>query len=454
MDRPFHNRFYEFYTYRDYCDAIPPALRNLPVYLTEANGNGPWQAVGLIPAMLQEIDSWNHSKLPKIHSVIFYRYSTADEDARFAMSTKPAVMAEYQRAVQRGYESPADSILPELPYPPEFPELPELPMPPISIEWDHRLTVRGCTLQPALLVGDDQLYERLRIGRWFDQDEAQGRINIYVRLLDDAGNLAIGVPVTQFWPGGSDTKPTERKRDPWLASMGLGDSYSLDFPMNVVAPAYGIRIDSGNFGDIIDGCGLGSIEQPDYKIHTAYFFEWQLSSEGSGPGTGEPGPLPPILPPWQPEIGRLIWPVPGSITQHFGEGDAQFGQRAHNGIDIACAEGTRVEAICAGEVMYTGSDASYGLYCRVYHPSIHSHSFYAHMVQVDVEAGWLVKQGERLGASGNTGNSTGPHLHFELRAGNKDAYYQGVTFGYTQGRYNPTDAFVLTGSPLTPGAER
>jgi hypothetical protein len=448
MDAPYQEYHNGFRAYRDFLALVPAIMRALPVYITETDQLEPWADTnsGWVRAAYDEIDQWNKGQGNQgIHCLALYRWENFDQ---WGFCRKNGVIDDFRAALTLDYQAPTTPTLPTPPEPPRPTPEPD----PEPIDWDARLTVRGCKrLYSDWPMGS--LTYVTKIGRWFDRDEAQGRVSVYVRVLDERGQLAIGVPVTWFWSSGSETKLTERKSDPWLESKGLGREYSLDFAMYEVAPSYGIRIDSGNFGDIIDGCGLGSIEQPDYKIHTAYFFEWQLSSEGSGPGTGEPDP-PPILPPLQPGTGHLIWPVPGPITQYFGEGDAQFGQKAHNGIDIACPEGTRVEAICAGEVMYTGSDESYGLYVRVFHPSIHSHSFYAHLVQVDVEAGQIVAQGERLGASGNTGNSTGPHLHFELRAGNKDAYYQGVTFGYTQGRYNPTDAFVLTGSPLTPGAER
>jgi hypothetical protein len=442
-----HGWHWHFRVYQDQLKAMPAILYGLPVYISETDQDNAWADTnsGWVQEAYAEIDRWNETNLPAIHALCLFRSQLHD---KWSFAHKNGVKADFRAAVERGYTVPIVDP-PPTPTPPQPTPEPPTPLPepeppmPTPIDWDPRLTVRGCTLQHALMPSD--IAPLVKIGRWFNKEEAQGRVNIYVRLLDEDGLLAVGVPVTQFWSSGSETKLTEVKRDPWLASKGLGDGYSLDFAMYEVAPSYGIKIEGDYRGDIVSGCGLGSIEQPDYKIHTAYFFEWQLSSEGLTP----PSPLPPLTP----AAGRLVWPAAGPITQNFGEGDAQFGQRGHNGIDIACAEGTPVACIADGVVMYTGNDApGYGNYVRVYHAAIHSHSFYAHLSAIHVEAGQPVKQGDTLGASGSTGNSTGPHVHFELRAGSKDAYYQGVTFGYTQGRYNPTTAYVVTGSPLTPGA--
>ena len=445
MDAPFQNRYYNFRCYQDYCRAIPDTLQHKPVYITEANGNGPWQAVGLMPAMLQEVDTWNRSGISQIHCVIFYRYPRYDS---FFIEGREDVIAEYQGAVARGYESPSHPLLPEPPRPeppqPRPPELvPDDPDEP-PIYWDNRLTIRHCTLQPALMPTD--VAPIVRVGRWFDEDEAGGRTNIFVRLLDEQGNLAVGVPVTQFWSSGSATRPTEIKRDPWLASQGLGAEYSIDFPMYEVAPSYGVRIDGNYRGDVVDGCGLGSIEQPDYKIHVAYFFEWKLSPTGQ---------IPPILPPVLVPGEGLVHPLPGAlITQRFGESPEaykQFGQSAHNGTDLGNRpERTPVRCIADGEVAYIGFDENgYGFYCRVKHPQLAVYSFYAHLaVSASVTIGQRVEAGQTIGLLGTTGNSTAAHLHLEIREMNPDGGYAEGQYGYTQGRVDPETVFHVLGGKL------
>lgn len=100
----------------------------------------------------------------------------------------------------------------------------------------------------------------------------------------------------------------------------------------------------------------------------------------------------------------------------------------HKGIDIAAPSGTPVYSLRSGTVMYTGYDANgYGYYVMVDHGDIIS--LYAHNSAIVVSQGQQVKGGQLLSYSGNTGGSTGPHLHFEVRlAGsgetiNPESYY-------------------------------
>jgi murein DD-endopeptidase MepM/ murein hydrolase activator NlpD len=248
-----------------------------------------------------------------------------------------------------------------------------------------------------------------------------------------------GVPVRWFWSSGDEVKPTEIKSDPFM-----GGQYSLDFAMYHPAPSYGFEIADGLPSDAINGLGLGSIEQPNYNIHTCYFFEIQRMVGGGGTEP-EPGPEPPA------QGGALLWPVDGPITHPFGAPPASFGQVGHGGIDIAVPTGTFVLAVADGEVMYTGWDDDYGNYLRCWHPQLHMHSFYAHLAEVKVSVGLRVQRGQVLALSGNSGNSTGSHLHLEFRGGTRDSYYN-VTYGYNQGRFDPRTIYLVTGAPLAPGA--
>jgi murein DD-endopeptidase MepM/ murein hydrolase activator NlpD len=269
------------------------------------------------------------------------------------------------------------------------------------------------------------------VGRWFDEHEAQGRTNIFVRLLDAEGKLAVGVPVTQFWSSGSATRQTERKADPWLAAQGLGADYSLDWPMYEVAPSYGIRIEGDYRGDVVNGCGLGSIEQPDYKIHTAYFFEWQLSS------AGVTAPIPPT--PIQ--GGDLTHPLPGAvITQHWGQNEAEyarFGLWGHNGTDLGNRPiRTPIRSMAGGIVAYSDFDVAYGHYVRADYRELDCYAMYCHLDEPGAPGGTRLAAGDTVGLLGTSGNSTGVHLHLEIRLQNKDGTYREDT-PMPKGRVDP-----------------
>lgn len=109
--------------------------------------------------------------------------------------------------------------------------------------------------------------------------------------------------------------------------------------------------------------------------------------------------------------GMLGWPVSGPVTSSYG---ARWG-RMHEGIDIAVGEGTPVHAAAAGTVIYAGWMGGYGNLVVVDHGNGLS-TAYAHNSSLAVAVGQSVAAGEVVSYSGNTGNSTGPHVHFEVRA--------------------------------------
>jgi murein DD-endopeptidase MepM/ murein hydrolase activator NlpD len=123
-----------------------------------------------------------------------------------------------------------------------------------------------------------------------------------------------------------------------------------------------------------------------------------------------PGVMPLPAGPVQGASGGWIWPVNGTITSPFG---FRWG-RMHEGIDISVPEGTPVRAAKAGRVILAAYTGGYGNYTCVDHGGGLS-SCYAHQSSYAVSPGDEVAQGEVIGYSGNTGSSTGPHLHFEIR---------------------------------------
>ena len=105
------------------------------------------------------------------------------------------------------------------------------------------------------------------------------------------------------------------------------------------------------------------------------------------------------------------------ITLDYGEKFEPLytDESPHRGIDYGCPEGTEILASNDGTVIYTGTlTVGYGKYVQLLHDGGYS-TFYAHLSAILVREGQAVSIGQVIGLSGNTGNSTGPHLHFEVR---------------------------------------
>lgn len=115
-------------------------------------------------------------------------------------------------------------------------------------------------------------------------------------------------------------------------------------------------------------------------------------------------------------MGELfIYPVLGRKTSGFGyRQDPISGKRAfHHGLDLANKEGTRIIASMDGTVVYRGYSNIYGKYVVIAHARGYK-TWYAHLSSIGVKRGQYVKQGQFIGGMGNTGYSTGPHLHFAI----------------------------------------
>lgn len=109
---------------------------------------------------------------------------------------------------------------------------------------------------------------------------------------------------------------------------------------------------------------------------------------------------------------KCVRPAQGSFTSGFG---ARWGT-SHNGVDIANAIGTPIVAVMDGTVVEAGPASGFGLWVRVQHED-GTITVYGHMNTIDVPQGAKVKAGQQIATIGNRGQSTGPHLHFEVWTG-------------------------------------
>jgi murein DD-endopeptidase MepM/ murein hydrolase activator NlpD len=146
-------------------------------------------------------------------------------------------------------------------------------------------------------------------------------------------------------------------------------------------------------------------EKEEAMEHLAALEAEQARVAGALQGAPAPGPI-------KQGSGQLIWPVNGTFTSPFG---MRWG-RLHAGIDISVPEGTPIRAADSGTVVLMGWVGGYGNYTCVQHTGSMS-TCYAHQSSFATSNGASVSQGQVIGYSGNTGNSTGPHLHFEVRIG-------------------------------------
>jgi murein DD-endopeptidase MepM/ murein hydrolase activator NlpD len=117
--------------------------------------------------------------------------------------------------------------------------------------------------------------------------------------------------------------------------------------------------------------------------------------------------------------GKFAWPISGAVTSGFGYRIHPIlgGRRLHTGIDVAASSGTPIWA-ADGQVVYAGEQPGYG------HVVILRHAgglltLYAHMGKVLVLEGARVRAGDPVAGVGQSGRTTGPHLHFEVREGTR-----------------------------------
>ncbi len=111
----------------------------------------------------------------------------------------------------------------------------------------------------------------------------------------------------------------------------------------------------------------------------------------------------------------LIRPISGQITSRFGA-ISSIRSSSHTGLDIAAPRGTPIKAAASGTVTYSGRKGSYGNLIVITH-SNGVETYYGHCSKLYYQAGTYVEQGQAIAEVGSTGNSTGNHLHLEIRVG-------------------------------------
>jgi murein DD-endopeptidase MepM/ murein hydrolase activator NlpD len=108
------------------------------------------------------------------------------------------------------------------------------------------------------------------------------------------------------------------------------------------------------------------------------------------------------------------WPLSRRAFRTRGLAAGDSTAEAHQGVDLAVPVGSEVRAAGGGAVKATGNDSAYGLFVLLEHPSGYE-SMYGHLSRILVARGETVRAGQVIALSGNTGRSTAPHLHFEIR---------------------------------------
>lgn len=116
-------------------------------------------------------------------------------------------------------------------------------------------------------------------------------------------------------------------------------------------------------------------------------------------------------------IVLAVTPVSGRITSRYGV-SSSIRSGAHTGTDIACSSGTPIKAVASGKVVFSSKNGSYGNLIKIDHGN-GVETWYAHCKTLYAKVGQKVEAGDVIAAVGSTGNSTGPHLHLEIRLNGK-----------------------------------
>ena len=274
-----HGWFWHFRTYRQQLInivATRPGARDAEFHITETNqGDDAWVDTnsGWVQNAAQEINTYNyHAGVgPFVRSLSLYRWKQYDHD-KWGIEGKQGVIADFQAAIGRGYQSPPVtgvsnvSNTVHIPYVPnESPTVTAPDLPPRYISEDFKRRVPTITL---LDPPPGTRYYRL-IRAEYVPDAAQRfgpDHHILVDVIDEMGLREMGTSVNFYWADGMEIGRINKVNEP----------YGADYGMTSVGHSFGVWV--GDFrqnSDDVFGMGLGTIEQPDWAHHVSYYLVFQ-----------------------------------------------------------------------------------------------------------------------------------------------------------------------------------
>lgn len=398
MDPPLEADYKSFRTYLNALSEVPSSLRHLPAFITEFNVIPDWEDknTGIIKAVYQEIA--NHNRIPDVQQVIdltMFRWKHY-EGQRWGIENKPNLLQDFREAVANVEPTPEDNqiFIPGVSTGTQTPPEPDYPF-----YIDQEAVEYGVKVEPAQIgPSDKQVWKAVEI-QFLNPEESQGRRHFYFDTVDENGNRLVGVILPITWPDKTIPIKSEEKK---------GEPYSANFPFTPGKNAFSSVVESEFPSDRVTGAGMGYDTPSGFNpgIHTSVFVKYQRFAVREG---STPKPVINLIHP-------VVNPAFRTITQRFGENPedyARFNIKGHTGIDFGTPVGSDVQAVDAGVVVEAGVLPDYGRYVKIVHPW--GESLYAHLEAYLVQHGENVGKGEAIAFSGNTGNSTGPHLHFAMR---------------------------------------
>lgn len=425
MGPPLDGQHSGFLTFMDAFEEVPTELRHLPAYITEFNELLPdgWHNAntGVVQAAYDVVDDWNHGGFKQIRCLALYRWPRFD---KWHIEGKHGVIEDFKAAIAKGYRSPVagaktvpeQNLMPFIPN--QLSPAPTAGAPSLPRDISEGFRRRVPDFTPAE-PQPGQRYYRLIKAEYLPPPLGAQRFgpdhHILVDVLDTSGKRRMDTSVNFYWDGKMHIDRIRKEQEP----------YGVDYPMSSAGHSFGVWV--GDFrpnSDDVFGMGLGTIEQPDWGHHVTYYLVFQEAIAESQPAPVPATPPVTVQPVTVPALHHPVQdPQYRRVTQVFGVNGDYYSRykvdgvplKGHNGIDFATPNGTAICAVAAGRVVEAADEGSagYGKYVKLSHAW--GESLYAHLSQHLCDVGDIVLAGETIGLSGNTGNSTGPHLHYGMR---------------------------------------